>query len=905
VRITQSMLNILGRLRLWQKFALLVAAMAVPAGLLGCFYFNQATAQLRQARTELDGVRYLKALGRVNGEMLTHGGRAYAFLSGDTARRADVISQAEEVDRQIASVDSLDAQLGGRFGVSQAWQSVKSRWAALNAQTFQQAADENDAAHGLLADDLAKLAQDVGAVSTTSFDPEQNSRSLARVASDYAPTLLRYAVHIRQHAVRAASVGNLAGDDRLAIQFFHDRQLMLMGSVSAAIEQMPADTRAILQPAIDLATSTLNTFYALLQTRVLNPTVPNITGGALYDAGVPTNRALKQVSLASYDALTATIGQRLSALSHRRTLTALITGLNLALALILSWLIHRALSKPLTRAVAAFARVSAGKYDNLIASDGTDEAGQLLHALDTMQTKLSTQFDAERAIAAENSRIRQALDKASTSILLADAQHRIIYLNDTAQESFTRGQPEIRKSLQNFDAQQLRGSSLEALTTDPAAHRRALDALTVPEVQERALGAYTFRTVSSPVLNEQGQRIGTVVEWTDRTHEIAVEKEMQRMLSAVVGGDLVKRIDLKGKSAFLEATGRGVNQLADNIAEIVAKVKQTSGEIYRGSQEISTGNSHLQKRTEEQSASLEETASSMEEMTATVKQNADNAGHANQLAVAAREQAEQGGAVVGKAVSAMADINQSAARIAAIIGVIDEIAFQTNLLALNAAVEAARAGEQGRGFAVVASEVRSLASRSATAAKQIKELIQDSMRKVEDGSVLVTRSGQTLEQIVASVKKVSDIVAEIAAASREQSAGIAQVNRAVLQMDELTQQNSSLVGQAAGASRVMADEAHALHDMMGGYGLGESAGTGSTGPQPVLATPPADPDPSAAQRAERRSPTRPWSAAQSGSAGQNPLRLNMAAAEREAAVMPDPLAAGGPPAGDESEWQEF
>src|SRR5581483_5456942 len=223
---------------------------------------------------------------------------------------------------------------------------------------------------------------------------------------------------------------------------------------------------------------------------------------------------------------------------------------------------------------------------------------------------------------------------------------------------------------------------------------------------------------------------------------------------------------------FFEAMSRGINQLADNLTEVVSKVKLASEEVHRGAQEISAGNSNLSLRTEEQAASLEETASSMEEMTTTVKQNADNAGQANQLAMAAREQAEQGGMVVGKAVQAMSGINDSARKIADIISVIDEIAFQTNLLALNAAVEAARAGEQGRGFAVVASEVRNLAGRSATAAKEIKGLIQDSVVKVKDGAKLVNDAGKALEEIVTSVKKVSDIVAEIAAASQEQSSGI-------------------------------------------------------------------------------------------------------------------------------------
>ena len=342
-------------------------------------------------------------------------------------------------------------------------------------------------------------------------------------------------------------------------------------------------------------------------------------------------------------------------------------------------------------------------------------------------------------------------------------------------------------------------------------------------MHERMLGACTFRTVANPVRNDKGERIGTVVEWTDRTQEVAVEKEMQNMLSSVVGGDLSKRINLSGKTAFFEAMSRGVNQLADNMADVVSKVKTVAGEVHRGADEISAGNANLSQRTEEQSSSLEETASSMEEMTTTVKQNADNAGQANQLAMAARDQAEKGGTVVSQAVKAMADINDASKKIADIIGVIDDIAFQTNLLALNAAVEAARAGEQGRGFAVVASEVRSLAGRSATAAKEIKELIQDSVKKVEDGSVLVTQSGQTLEKIVASVKKVSDIVAEIAAASREQSSGIEQVNRAVMQMDELTQQNAALVEQATAASQAMAEQVRGLNDMLARYRIAEAA----------------------------------------------------------------------------------
>ncbi|MGE7136100.1 methyl-accepting chemotaxis protein [Luteibacter sp. NPDC031894] len=257
----------------------------------------------------------------------------------------------------------------------------------------------------------------------------------------------------------------------------------------------------------------------------------------------------------------------------------------------------------------------------------------------------------------------------------------------------------------------------------------------------------------------------------------------------------------------LQAAFRAMDE---RLSAIVSEVRHGAGSVSTAAQQISRGNDDLSQRTQEQASSLEETASSMEEMTSTVKQNAENASHANQLARGAREQAEKGGDVVAQTVVAMREINSSSKKISDIVSLIDEIAFQTNLLALNAAVEAARAGEQGRGFAVVATEVRNLAGRSANAAKEIKGLINDSADKVRTGSELVDQSGKALAEIVDSVKKVTDIVAEIAAASSEQSAGIDQVNHAVLQMDEMTQQNAALVEESAAAARAMHEQATEL-----------------------------------------------------------------------------------------------
>ncbi|OQW39369.1 MAG: chemotaxis protein [Proteobacteria bacterium SG_bin4] len=285
-------------------------------------------------------------------------------------------------------------------------------------------------------------------------------------------------------------------------------------------------------------------------------------------------------------------------------------------------------------------------------------------------------------------------------------------------------------------------------------------------------------------------------------------KYAAEVMQKISHGDLSSLIEVNAK--YPQSMLFAMKEMQDNLVKIVSEVRSSTETIGTASEEIAHGTIDLSQRTEEQASSLEETASSMEELTSTVKQNADNARQANQLAAGASEVAMKGGAVVGEVVQTMNSINDSSKKIVDIISVIDGIAFQTNILALNAAVEAARAGEQGRGFAVVATEVRTLAQRSATAAKEIKDLINDSVTKVEDGSRLVDEAGTTMEEIVNAVQRVTDIISEISAASHEQSTGIEQVNQAVSQMDQVTQQNAALVEEAAAATESMKEQAQTL-----------------------------------------------------------------------------------------------
>jgi methyl-accepting chemotaxis protein len=463
-------------------------------------------------------------------------------------------------------------------------------------------------------------------------------------------------------------------------------------------------------------------------------------------------------------------------------------------------------------------------------------------------------------------RLQSAIDGATTNLMLCDTEMRITYANPAVISMLSARQAELRKIFPGFDATKLVGQSIDQFHKNPAHQRRLLaDKSRLPARARIKIADLEFEVNATAIVDRNGNLMGNMVEWKDITEQMDGERQIQGLIAAAAQGDLSRRIDVSRYDGFMKGLGEGVNRLLDavvtpiqegtrvvkalaegdltrtmdgdfqgefavlrdavnasvaNLQKMVGEIREASTSIVTASAEIAQGNSDLSQRTEEQASSLEETAASMEELTSTVKQNADNARQANQLSAGAREQAEKGGAVVGNAIKAMAEINTSSKKIADIIGVIDEIAFQTNLLALNAAVEAARAGEQGRGFAVVATEVRNLAQRSAGAAKEIKALIKDSVQKVEEGSQLVNQSGDTLGEIVASVKKVSDIIAEIAAASQEQAAGIEQVNKAITQMDEVTQQNAALVEQAASASESMDEQARSLQQLMAFFRTG-------------------------------------------------------------------------------------
>lgn len=560
--------------------------------------------------------------------------------------------------------------------------------------------------------------------------------------------------------------------------------------------------------------------------------------------------------------------QRLSDISSQIIILVIVLATFIGLSI--AFLIAHTVTQPLNTAVTIANTIALGKLDNQIDTHATSETGKLLKALASMQTQLQeriqslnsaqtalkTQLEENERFTEQALRINQALDNATTNVLITDEQKKIIYLNNALQTFFKHKASEIQASLSHFDCAHLVGTDVGMLYND---HQQHISHTNSSFRFSTEIGRLTIDSTVTPVITQSGEQVGTVFELKDRTLEVEIEQEINAIVQAASHGNFHQAIRTDNKSGFFKMLSESVNQLisfnrqmiedimrvfsglskgdltqtisnqyagafeqlkADinqtvkQLVDIIVAIQEATLVVNDQASRIAEGNTALSQRTEEQASALEQTASSMEQMTSTIQQNANNVERAVELATEANDKAKRGGEVINTTNMAMTNIVESSKQIADIINVMNDIAFQTNLLALNAAVESARAGEQGRGFAVVATEVRNLAQRSAEAAKKIQVLIQDSVSKVEEGKRLTNVSGQTLAGIMEATSTVVDIIREITSANIEQSAGIHQVNKAIVQMDETTQKNATMVVEIANASEIMRDQAESLREQV-------------------------------------------------------------------------------------------
>ena len=873
-------MTFVSRLKLWQKIAVVAAAMSLPTIVSQYVLMREYGGQVAAADAQIAGLERVAVATDFSALVFAHEVAVVGTLY-DMPRLAARLPEATRlIDEGFATLEAAFATADPQQvaaartqfdALREPWRVLRQGAADLDRPTRQRAYEQMGQAALRLRSALAEGAG-LGRI------PSAEIAALVQLAAVQLPELFYYASGTQDamSMMRTAGVGDFASRAELLLS--GRRMAATLESIDESMQRLAAPSADYVADLAARRTAMTRAFEELQRHREVLAQASSLEGVAepvlvsllaLTDSGAELQRAAAAAADRRLQALKAGL---------QRTSLGLLAGVLacVLLAVGLTWAVSRRTSAQMAHANATLQAIAAGRLDSTISVDGSDEINAMLRELAGMQRQLAERLAAERAVAAANARVRQGLDSSAIAVLLAGPAGEIVFANRAAARLFGALEGELRRELPRLEAAKLVGANLDLF--DPAVAAAAANGggprgliadLVAPRSLRLVIGSHTFSVLAYPVADEQGQRLGYGVEWTDLTQEAAIEREVEAVIGAAGRGELDGRVRLDDKQGFFLAISRHLNTLleasegvacdlqrvlgalaagrltekvsasyegsyaqlaadanrtVDRLIEIVGRIQVTAEQVNSGTLQLSSGNEDLSQRTTEQAASLEQTAASLEEFTSAVRQNAGNAAEANQVAIATRGIAEQGGEIVGRAIAAMQEINDSSRRIADIIGVIDDIAFQTNLLALNAAVEAARAGEQGKGFAVVAAEVRTLASRSADSARQIKALIQDSVAKVEGGTRLVDESGRSLGGIVTSVQKVSGLIAEISAASREQAQGVDELNRAVTQMDQVTTQNASLVEETSAATQALAGQAQSLSQLVAFFDLGTTAG---------------------------------------------------------------------------------
>ncbi len=823
-RALSPSMRLMARMTFGRKALVIGASFLLTCGVLAGVLQNRLAREIAAVELLEATFGVIGPVHRAMAAMQAHQAVVARAAAGDTSAETAKAEAAATVTMQLKTVAEWQKATLGEAVLDEAMQKTSTAWAAALGEhdTPAAAIAAHDAATDALRAQLVRIGDATGAALAS--DPAV--MYMGRAAIEWLPALADYTSQQAMVGIRVLGEGAIWVDDRTDLAVSRSMQQYLLRQLEHELQTAEATIPTLKDrfgKPLRAANVAVDKQNNALKANILEADVPEWPVASMAARENATRMAIAAAMNAANASMYNAAQAELASLRGQRNVTASICLLLLLLSGYLFLGFTRGTRAALQKIQNAAESVAVGVFPDHVHVDSRDELREigvsLERAVQTLRGYSQEQarvFDAHQA-----GDVDQVLDAAAfpgafgqmaeqTNTLVAshiELQTSVIAMVD----AYGRG--DLSKDIERLPGKKAR---ITEAVDDVKSRMLAVNGEIKVLVDAAVAGDFSRRGDADGfqfVYRDMIESLNLLMESADRGLT-----EVGTLLAAVAEGDLTREADATLPGQFGELAGNA-NAAVRQLSSVVGEIRQGSDAISAAAGEIAAGNNDLSQRTEQQAASLEETASSMEELTSTVRQTADNARQANQLALGAADVASQGGTVVGKVVDTMTAINASSRRIVDIISVIDGIAFQTNILALNAAVEAARAGEQGRGFAVVASEVRSLAQRSAGAAKEIKQLIDDSVGKVEEGSALVNQAGKTMGEIVSSVKRVTDIIADISAASQEQSTGIEQINQAVLQMDEGTQQNAALVEEASAAARSLEQQSAHLVQTVAAFRL--------------------------------------------------------------------------------------